>query len=328
MKPLVLIAWLIIGAEKVEQPTVLIVVGAPGAPEYDERFAQWAGRWELAARKADAKCLRVGDSQTSDVTDRQRLQALLAAEPKESLHALWLVLIGHGTFDGRAAKFNLRGPDVASTELAKWLAPFKRPLAVVNCGSASAPFINRLSGLDRVVITATKSGYEHNYTRFGDYLSSAIADAAADLDKDDQTSLLEAFLSASGKVAEFYEQEARLATETALIDDNGDGLGTPAAWFRGTRAMRRAKDGASLDGVGARQFHLIRSRPEQDMPPEVRARRDHLERAVAQLRDSKSEKTNEDEYYAKLEPLLVELARLYAALEESANPPQRAPSVP
>ncbi len=326
MKLLVLVTWLIIGPEMAEQPTVLIVVGAPGTPEYGREFARWAGRWELAAKKAGAKCLRVGDGQANNPADHQSLQALLAAEPKQSAEALWLVLIGHGTFDGRAAKFNLRGPDVSATELAQWLAPFKRPLAVVNCASASAPFINRLSAPGRVVVTATKSGYEHNYARFGDYVSAAVVDPTADLDKDQQTSLLEAFLLASRRVAEFYEQEARLATETALVDDNGDGLGTPAAWFRGSRATRRAKDGASLDGSRARQLHLIRSPSEQEMPPEVRARRDRLERAVVELRDGKSEKTNDDEYYAKLETLLVELARLYAGLEEPATAAGTAPS--
>jgi len=315
MKRLIVMSWLMIAAEAVGEPTVVIVVGAPGAPQYSDRFAAWGGRWQAAAAKAGAKCLRVGDDQSSEKTDRQRLETVLAAEPKESGDALWLVLIGHGTFDGRAAKFNLRGPDVSAAELADWLVPFERPLAVVNCASASAPFINRLSAPGRVVVTATKSGYEQNYARFGDYLSTAIADPAADLDKDNETSLLEAFLLASGRVAEFYEQGARLATETALIDDNGDALGTPAKWFRGTWATRRAKDGASLDGAAARQFHLIRSRPERNMPPDVRARRDELERTIAELREGKDEKTNENEYYAKLEPLLVELARLYAALE-------------
>ena len=173
------------------------------------------------------------------------------------------MLIGHGTFDGHTAKFNLRGPDVTAEELAEWLKPLKRPLAVINCASASAPFINRLAGENRVVITATKSGDEQNFARFGQYISAAIADPAADLDKDGQVSLLEAYLTACRQVAEFYEQEARLATEHALLDDNGDGLGTPAAWFRGLRATQRAKDGAALDGTRAHQFHLVASDREQ-----------------------------------------------------------------
>ena len=104
------------------------------------------------------------------------------------------MLIGHGTFDGREAKFNLRGPDVTDVELADWLLPFKRPVVVINCASASGPFINRLSGANRVVVTATKSGNEINFARFGQYIAEAIADPRADLDKDGQVSLLEAFL--------------------------------------------------------------------------------------------------------------------------------------
>lgn len=311
MTPLILITCLLIAPQPVEQPTVVIVVGAAGQPEYGERFDQWADRWELAAEKGGAKCVPVDHRQAAEESDLEHLKATLAAEPKQSVEPLWLVFLGHGTFDGQAAKFNLRGPDVSASDLAAWLAPFKRPLVVVNCASASGPFVNQLSGLDRVVLSATKSGYEQNYARFGDYLSTAIADPAADLDKDHETSLLEAFLAASARVAEFYEQDARLATETALIDDNGDGLGTPAAWFRGVWTKRRAQDGASPDGSRARQLHLVRSPAEQTVPPHVRARRDELERAVAQLRDGKTNETNEDNYYAQLEPLLVELARLY-----------------
>ena len=322
VKTLVLISWLILGGEQVEQPTVLIVIGAPGLPEYGERFSQWADRWESAAGQAGAKSLRIGDGPATKKTDLKHLQALLAAEQTESAEPLWLVLLGHGTFDGRTARFNLRGRDISATELAEWLAPFERPLVVINCASASAPFINRLSGPDRVLVTATKSGYEHSYARFGDYLSTAIADPAADLDKDKATSLLEAFLAASGRVAEFYEQEARLATETALIDDNGDGLGTPAEWFWGTRATRSARGGSRLDGPSASRLYLISSSSDQNMPRDVRVRRDELERAVVELRDGKGPQTNEDEYYAKLEPLLVELARLYATLDKRADSPE------
>jgi hypothetical protein len=208
------------------------------------------------------------------------------------------------------AKFNLRGPDVSAEELADWLVPLKRPIAVIQCASASAPFINRLSGSHRVVIAATKSGDEQNFARFGKYISAAIVDPAADLDKDGQVSLLEAYLTACRQVEEFYKQEARLATEHALLDDNGDGLGTPADWFRGIRATQRAKDGAALDGARAHQFHLIVSDHERNLPPEVRRRRDELELKIAALRDVK-ERLPEVEYFDRLEQLMVELARVY-----------------
>ena len=116
-------------------------------------------------------------------------------------------------------------------------------------------------------------------------------------------------LAASG-VKEFYASEGRLVTEHALIDDNGDKLGTPADWFSGLRATKTAKDGASLDGVLAGQFVLVKSRGEQQLPPEIRARRDALERELAAARQIKS-KLTEEEYLAKIEPILIELAKLY-----------------
>jgi hypothetical protein len=182
---------------------------------------------------------------------------------------------------------------------------------VINCAAASSPFINKLSAPGRVTVTATRSGYEQNYARFGHFIAEAIADPAADLDKDEQTSLLEAFVMASRRVSEFYEAEGRLATEHALLDDNGDGLGTPADFFRGVRAVKKPAEGAVVDGLRAHQVHLVRSEREQKMPPETRARRDELELAVARLRDSK-EKLGEDEYYRRLENLMIELAKLYS----------------
>src|SRR5436853_6964524 len=93
---------------------------------------------------------------------------------------------------------------------------------------------------------------------------------------------------ASRRVSQFYQLEGRLATEHALIDDNGDGLGTPADWFQGLRATKSAKDGAPLDGLRARQTVLVRSAREQQLPSTLRERRDELERDLADLRQRKS----------------------------------------
>jgi hypothetical protein len=291
-----------------DKATVIIVAGAAGEEEFGKQFADWAALWMKAADQGGANHVVIGLGDTNGMTDLERLKQALAAEPKESAADLWLVLLGHGTFDGREAKFNLRGPDFSATELAAWLQPFKRPLAVIDCSASSAPFMNKLAGPGRVVITATRSGSEENFARFGKYISEAIADPEADLDKDRQTSLLEAFLMASRRVAEFYKGEGRLATEHALLDDNGDGLGTPADWFRGIRAVKRAKDGAALDGQRAHQYYLVRSEQERKIPPALRARRDDLELQVAKLRDGKA-KLGEDDYYSQLEPLLLELAK-------------------
>jgi len=293
-----------------EPRSLILVLGAPGEPGYAEKFSAWADQWKQAAAKGGLRVSIVGADTNHPEDDRSRLVKLLRQEVARPDGELWLVFIGHGTFDGRSAKFNLHGPDISADELAVELKPCRRPLVVIQCASASGPFINALSGPDRIIIAATRSGYEENFTRFGGCLAEAIADPAADLDKDGQTSLLEAFLFASREVERFYQEQGRLATEHALIDDNGDGLGTPADWFRGVRAIRTAADGKSVDGVRAHQIHLVRSEAEQQLSPELRARRDELEQELSALRVQKST-LKEDDYYHRLEEILVAMARLY-----------------
>src|SRR4051812_22536656 len=159
-------------------PTVIVAVGAEGSAEYAKPFADWADRWAQAATKGNAKLIQIGrdTEKAGGATDKDRLKQALADEAKASVSPadpLWLVLIGHGTYDGKEAKFNLRGPDVSDAELADWLKAVARPIAIIDCSSASGPFLKKLSGPpNRVIVTATRSGSENNYARFGDYLSA------------------------------------------------------------------------------------------------------------------------------------------------------------
>ncbi len=315
-----LISCGLVTAEAPERQSVILVVGAAGTEQYETEFAAWCDTWSEACRRAEADCTQIGRERESSTADFETLRRVLGDQDVDVKEPLWIVLIGHGTFDGRQAKFNLRGPDMTASQMAEWLTPFQRTVVVINCASASSPFLNRLAGDNRLVITATKSGYQYNFARFGKYLAQAIDDRSADLDKDGQTSLLEAFLLASAGVAEFYELEARLPTENALLDDNGDGLGTPADWFRGVRAVQKPKNNAAADGLRANQLHLVRSDRERRMPPEMRARRDQLESEIARLREQKSQ-LDEDDYYRQIETLFLELARLYASLDLPDVPP-------
>ncbi len=292
-----------------DAPSVLVLVGAPGEVEFSTNFTYQAQLWERAAKRGGATLSTIGVGETNRTEDQSLFRQMLDVEPKEGLAELWIILIGHGTFDGREARFNLRGPDVTATELADWLKPFRRPLVLVNTASASAPFLNKLSGTNRIIAVSTRSGFEQNYARFGKYLAESISDPEGDLDQDGQTSLLEAFLRASHRVEEFYKNEGRLATEHPLIDDNGDGQGTPADWFRGTRATRKSKEGSAVDGLRARQRHLIPSVEEMAMKPEVRAQRDALELKIEALRLEKAS-MQESVYFDRLEQLLLEIARL------------------
>jgi len=311
---LALLGWLagpaVLQAQSNEQRTLVLVIGAAGEPEYGEKFSAWAGLWKKAAAQGGLETRVIGEDAAGGEDDRTRLTNVLAEEISRPAGELWLAFIGHGTYDGHTAKFNLRGPNISADDLAAALKSCRRPLAVIQCASASGPFLPALSGPGRVIITATRSGNEENATRFGGYLAEAIANPAADLDKDGQTSLLEAFLLASRDVEKYYKDQGLLLSEHALLDDNGDGLGTPPDWFRGFRAVKTAAEGKTVDGVRAHQMILVRGESEQKLSTETRARRDDLEAQLSALRLRKSS-MGEDDYYKQLEAIVSQIARLY-----------------
>ena len=303
-----------------EKPqAVVVVVGAQGDAKFGKQFQAWADAWQQAAGHTQLTVIGLGDEKA---TSREQLRQVIADfADDEKLEEVWLVLMGHGTFDGKRAKFNLAGPDVAATELQSWLLPVKQRTVILNCASSSSPFINLLSGKNRIVVTATRNGYEYNFARFGKFLVDAIDDPAVDLDKDGQTSVLEAFCAASREVADFYQQEKRVASEHALIDDNGDKRGTPATWFEGVRVVKKAKSGMP-DGLAANQVFLKRSGIESSLSVEDRNSRDKLESQLEELRSQKAA-MDESEYLKALEPLMVRLATLYSRAESSTENPTR-----
>jgi hypothetical protein len=302
-----------------EKPSVIVVTGAPGTEVYGQNFAKWAGQWKAASKKAEATFRQVGKAKKADPKDD--LRKILANESRKSPQPLWIVLMGHGTYAGKQAKFNLHGPDLEAGELAEWLKDFERPLVIVNCSSSSSPFLNVLRAKGRVVITATRSGVERNYCRLGGFLATAIGDSTADLDKDGQTSLLEAWLIAARRTEAFYEEEGRLTTEHSLLDDNGDGKGTPADWFRGLQVTKTsAEEGLLPDGLRAHQFHLIPSTNERKLTAEQRAERDALELELARHRSRKT-KLKEGVYYERLEEILRQMSRIYFPWKQKSSPP-------
>ncbi|MEZ6116705.1 MAG: hypothetical protein R3C28_09045 [Pirellulaceae bacterium] len=316
------------------QQQMIVVTGAPGTEEYGELFSTWAHRWKVVCQSNNIAFAAVGwDGANHDIknqeaaadgtaeaasNDRERLRQLIAQADPAASEPLWIVLIGHGTSYQEVTKFNLVGPDVAADDFAAWLKIMTRPVVLVHCGASSGPFIKKLSGPNRIVVTATNSGAEQNFARFGEYLSAAIADLAADLDHDNQVSLLEAYLTAAAKVGAFYQEDTRLTTEHALLDDNGDGLGTPADFFVGIQAAVNTKSGEAVDGLRAHQMTLAAGPNVIRLSPELRAERDALEVQIEALRQQKAD-LSEDEYYDRLEQLLLPLARLYAAAEETAE---------
>ncbi|RCS46500.1 hypothetical protein DTL42_15855 [Bremerella cremea] len=313
-------------AQPVSSTVVIVVVGEPGEAKYGEMFTQWATRWKEAAAKSESRYVEIGlaEGVIPEKSDQEILRETLEKLSETPPATLWLVFIGHGTFDGKKAKFNLRGTDITAEELADQLQPISARMAIVNCASASGAFVSKIAGENRVIVTATQSGYEYNFARFGDYLSRTIGDDSGDLDKDGHTSLLEAWLAAAKQTQQYYEAESQLATEHSLLDDNGDGKGTPFDWFRGIHITKTAKDGALPDGMFANQFILVPGKDATVLTDELRPQRDELERQLAQLRQQKEELSEED-YLQRLEEILVPLAQLYESAETSKEPAE-APS--
>jgi hypothetical protein len=226
---------------------------------------------------------------------------------------VFIVLLGHGSHRGDESRFNLPGPDMSAADFAALLDGFPTQTVVfVNTTSASGGFLPVLSGANRVVVTATKSGNERNLTTFGGHFANALAGDGADVDKDGRVSVLEAFTYARTEVARSYERGNRLLTEHAMLDDDGDGTGS-------------AEPGASAgDGGLARGVFLaggvgapVAAVPATD-DPELRRlynERTDLERRVALLRRQKDDLDSET-YERRLEALLLELAMTNRSIRE------------
>ena len=285
-----------------EKRALLIVIGEPGNALYQDEFKRQAKVWQELATKAKMEASTIGLGDEPADGDRPGLEKAIAALPKTG-GDLWIAWIGHGTFDGRSAKFNLRGPDIEAAEIAGLLKPFQRRLIVLNLFSASGPFVAPLAGKDRVIVSASRGG-EKNYSRLGEKLADSLASADADLDLDGSLSLLEAVLHASAATKAFYEDAQRVVSEHAVIDDNGDGRGTGTDKFKGLRA-----DGQSPDGALAREVYFLGDSADP-LSLEAREERMKLDAEIEALRKRKKE-LGDDDYYAELEMLMRRMAKLY-----------------
>ena len=307
----ILAALLLAAALPATARDLVIAVGAAGDPVYAPIFRKEADAWAAAGKKAGFSVATIGLDDKK--TPRVELEKILDALPKTG-DDLWLVLIGHGTFDGRSAKFNLRDDDVSSTELAGWLDPFRRRVVVWNLFSASGAFLPDLSRANRIIIAATRSGGERNYSRFGEKLAEILSSPDADLDGDGTVSLVELVAGATARTVSSYENDQRLLSEHAVLDDNGDGAGTESALL-----LHPAPDPTRTpDGAVAATASLSRDDSTPALNNSQILRRADIEKRIATLRAQKTE-MDETAYYEQLESLMLEMARLY----QSARGPGR-----
>ena len=286
---------------------VLIVAGASGGPEYADQYARWtldlagvlSGRMKISVDRI--KVLSDTPDQAKAATAanvRQHLTSIRRVMTRDDL--LFVVLIGHGTFDGVDAKFNLVGADLESAQWAELLSGLPGQVVVVNTSSASFPFIERLAGERRVVISATDSVAQRFDTVFPEYFVKAFQGDAADIDKNNRISIWEAFSAATGDVRRYYQRRGQLSTERALLDDNGDGVGREAS-------------GKGEDGSLASRVYLDDPLPGASPTDEVLLKLLQARAALElEFEDLKIRRTflQPAEYQKEFERLMVELARV------------------
>jgi hypothetical protein len=291
-----------------------VIVGLSGDPEHAKLFQRWASTLVDAASgrmaiprdhivylterpEEDAK-RSTGKSTQEEIT---RAFAALATNVKQD-DVVFVVLIGHGTFDGKTAKFNLPGPDMTPADFAPLLKNLKASQVVfINTASSSGPFLAELSGAGRTIVTATRSGAERFATLFGGYFVDALASDSADADKNRRVSVLEAFDAARLGVARAYEQAGTMMTEHPLLDDSGDKQGSvdPKPDGKNGRIAAVLSLGTATSGEKLPDDPKLRALYEE---------RSDLERRVEGLKLMKTG-MEPARYASELEKLLTDLAR-------------------
>ena len=221
---LVLLLWAL--PAFAQQTHVLVVTGVPGDEEHAAQFQKWATTFIDAVKKnegvPDANITYLADKRAvREGVDKAFTDLAARAKPNDVVVVL---LIGHGSSDGRTAAFNLPGPDLSVDDWAKLLGrlPSQR-VAFINTSSASGAFLPAIAAPGRVVVTATKTGGERNETQFPEYFVEAFNDAAADRDRNGHVSIAEAFEYAKTKVVQAFQQKGLLLTEHATMDDGDEG---------------------------------------------------------------------------------------------------------
>jgi hypothetical protein len=285
------------------------VAGLVGEPDYEQRFTSSATDLDKVLKGAGAD-VRVF-TLTGAAATRARLTQVLGQVAKDAKPEddFVLMLIGHGSFDGVEYKFNLVGPDISAAELADLCNRVSaRRQLIVNTTSASGGSVAALQRAGRAVIASTKSGTEKNATVFARYWVAALQDPAADVDKSESTSALEAFQYADRKTAEFYTAQKRLATEHPVFEDTGKGEPVRAPATEGGEGRLLAS------------LILVRSGDTQkaafdSTKRDLLAKKEDFERQIDVLKYQKAAMTQTD-YEQQLKALLLGLARVQAALDK------------
>lgn len=310
---------------RAEESHLVVVSGLGGEAKYSDAFYRWsvdlmgAAEKKMGVPRANIEYLAEDPAKDKErIADKATRENVL-----KTLHALAtkarpvdqvvIVFFGHGSVQGEDSRFNLPGPDLTAKDVALALDELKAPkVAFVNCSSASGDFVPALSGKNRVVVTATKTGMERNETVFGKYFVEAFTGDGADTDKDHRVSILEAFVFAKDQVARFYEEEKRLQTEHAVLDDNGDGKGSTTVVMDAKAADGALARTLALSGGGGAATAQASSDPKVAL---LYQEKRELEDRIELLKQQKEGMTTEV-YQDELEKLLLDLAQKNQSIQK------------
>ncbi|GAB4110690.1 MAG: hypothetical protein Kow001_11700 [Acidobacteriota bacterium] len=274
-----------LAADNGTTPACLVISGLGGVPEWEENFEKWADT-------AAGICRDQLKAAVFRLDGRTQVKAQILQTVTEAATAgngdLWIFLVGHGTWDGREYRFNIKGPDLTTADLAEALDRLgDRRILVVAATSAAGGLLQRLGGPHRVILAATRERERHP-PLFLSFFLEGLTSAEADRNKDRRVSLQEVFDFCELKVAAWYEEQGRIRTEHAGLNDAG-----------GTGRL------APVTFLSAPPEQAYRSLEARELAPT----RSRLEREIEDLKLRKTEMPA-DAYYRELERLLVELAEL------------------
>lgn len=283
----------------------LIIAGIGGEEEYVTKFAKWSGELKTTLLDklgfAQENLIFLSESTEPKATAAEVRKAFTTLRSNcKPDHTVFIFMIGHGSFDGKEAKFNLMGPDINANEYAAMIKALPaRQVVVINMATASGEFIKPLSAPGHITITATRSGMETNATHFANYFVPALSSKDADADQNNRISVLEAFNYTTLQLEKFYKEQNRLVTEHALLDDNGDGKGSEKPGETdGSLAKNTYFDSLFYQLAGGdvelQKFYGEKMRLEKEV----------------EILKAKKAAMKEDEYENELEKLLLQLAEI------------------
>jgi len=308
-------------AQTIESATYAVIVTGLGGEESYEKILDGWGRDLAVALKTNgvaadrlfwlAAKQQEGVYALSRQEEIRKLLGQLAGRIRTQ-DVFQLFLIGHGSYDGYDYRLDIPGPDLTGSQWGELLnrIPAERQL-VVNTSSSSGASMDSFRRNGRVVIVSTSAGQERNFSVFARYFVAALQDLSSDTDKNQEISALEAYRYATREVARYYEDQKRLATEHALLEDRGEGEGV------------RDPNPANGQGVRAAALTIMRlgsqsTGPDTPEARELRATKRALEEAIEALKYRKASMDTE-EYNQQLEELLVELSQTQARLDALAT---------